>query len=95
MRPSLWPATYRINPGVNREKVIEAINGLRWDPDEWSSLQVAANLVDKRAETPKSYCDFLKRSEAEFWSPASVLFWQLIIVMHQFYQDHQPGPGGF
>lgn len=95
MRPSAWPENYLIDPGVSREEVIAAINAALWHPEEWKALRVAANLDDKRAETPKSYCAFLKSSKAEFWSPASVLFWKLIIVSQNFYQDHQAGPGSF
>lgn len=95
MRPSPWPTTYRIDPGIKREVVIAAIKGLKWHPDEWKSLQVAANFFDKRAETPATYCAFLKRSKAGFWPPSAVLFWQLIIATQRFFQSHQPGPGSF
>lgn len=95
MRSSLWPESYRMDPDVSREEVIAAINAIRWHPEEWKALQVAANLNHKKAETPKTYSDFLKRSKSRFWSPASVLFWKLIIVSERFYRENQPGPGGF
>ena len=95
MRSAIWPESYRIEPDISKESVITAINAVQWHPEEWKALQVAANLNDKRAETPKAYGAFLKRSKADFWTPASVHFWKLIIVSQQFYQAHQLGPGSF
>ena len=95
MRKSPWPHSHRIDPGIATKEVINAINGMQWDSEEWQALLVAANLDDERSKTPESYAAFLKRSKAQFWSPESVLFWKLVITTQQFYQEHQPGPGSF
>ena len=84
-----------MDPGITKSQVISAIKDLRWDLDEWRALRVAANLWDRRSETPESYLAFLKRSKVQFWTPESVLFWQLLLVTQRFHQSHQPGPGSF
>lgn len=95
MRNTPWPGSHRIDPAMKKDDVIAAIRGMHWDPEEWEALRVAANLEGERSETPESYSAFLKRSKAGFWSPQDVLFWHLLIVTHNFYRDHQVGPGSF
>lgn len=51
MRNPPWPATYRIDPSMVNDEVIRVIKGMRWDPQEWQALRVAANLADERSET--------------------------------------------
>ena len=95
MRQKPWPDSYRFEPSIAKEDVVKAIKGLRWNPEQWQALRVAANLTDPRSETPESYVAFLKRSKAQFWSPENVLFWLLVVTTQRFHQDSAPGPASF
>lgn len=95
MGKSMWPASFRMDPGMSVQGVLQAIRQTRWDAKEWHALRVVASLDDERSKTPVSYAAYLSRSRAQFWAPEHVLFWQLIITTHNFYKEHQPGPGSF